>query len=138
MLGYNKGIAYVLLGMGFTACASHVCTERACNGYLVLSVDAADAASGEVRIVYDGVDVVCEPGSADNPCWIGFKPDYRPDWVPSGAVLLTSDTPKEVSVTVTGANGEERTKTIRPFYEVKEPNGPGCGTCSAASEVVSF
>ena len=63
MSGYNKGIAYMLLGMGFTACASNVCTERACSGYLVLSIDAADAASGEIRIVYDGVDVVCEPGS---------------------------------------------------------------------------
>lgn len=138
MLGYEKGIAYMLLGIGFAACASGECTEKPCNGYLVLSIDAADAAPGEVRIAYAGVDVECEPGSADNPCWIGFKPDYRPDWVPSGAVLLTSDTPTEVTVTVVGADGEERTKTIRPSYEVKEPNGPGCGTCSAASEVVSF
>jgi hypothetical protein len=138
MWGYEKGIAYLLLGIGFTACASNVCTERACNAYLVLSMDAGDAASGEVRIAYDGVDVKCEHGSANNPCWIGFKPDYRPDWVPSGAVLLTSDTPTEITITLIGADGEERTKTIRPSYEVKEPNGPGCGTCSAASEVVSI
>jgi hypothetical protein len=138
MLRFKKGIACILLGLGVAACASDGCRERACLSYLAISIDAPDAASGAIRIVYDGVDVACEPGSASNPCWKGFRSDFRPDGVPSGAVLLTNDTPTEVTVTLIDADGEERTKTIRPSYEVEEPNGPGCGTCSAASEIVSF
>ena len=124
-----------------SACGSS-CSDVGCIQAVTVTPDHAlsDPGHYEVDFVADGVDMSCTltvPSTAPAKC--SDSRAYVSQDKGRGIVFLSVDGKyKSLSVTVLKDGNTLAEQTYAVAYQGVEINGPGCGTCPAASETLKM
>lgn len=119
------------------------CTQAGCFSFVRVELTFASPLTRddvEVVVQHSERSFTCSFGSDDDPCHQGFPPEFDPGGSadPTDTVVLLSDTPEQLRIIVTTADGPE-TQLVEPQYERNQPNGSGCPpTCLSASTTAHF